>query len=292
VFAGRGARGGGKLPVNRPMESNSIFSPGGNGLTGRRERARAWAVGNCAIAMPAATGAGGNGLRVAEIENVEIAATGVDPMARSIRGALDAHVRALSGAVAAVERVPEHRYSRDEYGHCDSGAAGAAPAGLNADSNRWQNITIQATHAFTAAAGSNNVLDNVVALAGNSAATGEPPTGLVLDFERGQNRNRDGRCGTRWCCRRGTRCSRNLTVTAAGGAVTAVTVGSGARAGIRSVWNAGSACVQRELHGAGNGGVNAMGRLGRYGDAGRSGLLGNDDGERERGGETGIRRRR
>src|ERR1035441_926745 len=41
---------------------------------------------------------------------------------------------------------------------------GTTPAGLTADSNRWQNIAIQATHGFTAAAGSNNVLDNVVAI--------------------------------------------------------------------------------------------------------------------------------
>ena len=98
-----------------------------------------------------------------------------------------------------------------------------APAGLNADSNRWQNVTIQATHAFTAAAGSNNVLDNVVALAGNSAATGEPPTGLVLDLSG----NAQG-----WTVRNAVvmptwnAVQPALAVTAAGGAVTAVTVGS------------------------------------------------------------------
>jgi hypothetical protein len=126
----RGRAPAGSCAANRPMESNSIFSPGGNGLTGTVGTGAGWAVGNCAIAMPAATGAGGNGLRVAEIENLEIAATGVDPMARSIRGALDAHVRNVSGAVAAVERVPEYRHSRIEYGHCDAGAAGDDAGGI------------------------------------------------------------------------------------------------------------------------------------------------------------------
>jgi len=59
---------------------------------------------------------------------------------------------------------------------------GTTPAGLNADSNRWQKITIQATHGFTAAIGSNNALDTLVAMAGNSSASGEAPTGLVLDL--------------------------------------------------------------------------------------------------------------
>ena len=80
--AAEGRAAAGSCGVNRPLESNSIFSPGGNGLTGTAGTGAAWAVGNCAIAMPAATGAGGNGLRVAEIENLEIAATGVDPMAQ------------------------------------------------------------------------------------------------------------------------------------------------------------------------------------------------------------------
>ena len=84
-------------------------------------------------------------------------------------------------------------------------------------------MTIQATHAFTAAAGSNNVLDNVVAQAGNSAATGEPPTGLVLDL---------GGSASGWTVRNAVvtptwnAVQPALTVTAAGGAVTAVTVGT------------------------------------------------------------------
>ena len=104
----------------------------------------------------------------------------------------------------------------------------ATPSGLNADSNRWQNITIQATHGFTAAAGSNNVLDNVVATVGNSAATGEPPTGLVLDLTGTQQG---------WTVRNSVvlpvwnAVQPALSVTAAGGAVTAVTVGSQAGLG-------------------------------------------------------------
>ncbi len=78
----KGRTPAGLCTVSRPMESNSIFSQGGNGLAGTAGTGAAWAVGNCAIAMPAATGAGGNGLRVAEIENLEIATTGVDPMAQ------------------------------------------------------------------------------------------------------------------------------------------------------------------------------------------------------------------
>ncbi len=70
----------GNCAVSRPLESNSIFSRGGNGLAGTAGTGAAWAVGNCAIAMPAVTGAGGNGLRNAEIENLEIVATGTDPM--------------------------------------------------------------------------------------------------------------------------------------------------------------------------------------------------------------------
>ena len=76
--------------------------------------------------------------------------------------------------------------------------------GWNADSNRWQNLlTIPVTHAFTAAAGSNNVLDNVVAVAGNSSATAEtaPTSGATVSPARNQawTVQRAGRC-----CPRGT----------------------------------------------------------------------------------------
>jgi len=214
----------GTCGVSRLMEKNSIFSPGGNGLTGTVGAGAAWAAGNCAIAMPAATGAGGNGMRVAEIENVEIATTGVDPMASTYPGAHSTHTCGLYLA-----QWPEWSEFRNiDIRGLNTGVAIPAlpvtpPAGLNADSNRWQNITIQATHAFTAAAGSNNVLDNVVAVAGNSSATAEPPTGLVLDLSGAQQG---------WTVRNAVvlptwnAVQPQLTVTAAGGAVTAVAVGS------------------------------------------------------------------
>jgi hypothetical protein len=222
--AAEGRAPAGTCAVARLMEKNSIFSPGGNGLIGTTGTGAAWAVGNCAIAMPAATGAGGNGLKVAEIENVEIAATGVDPMAAEYPGAHSTHTCGLYLA-----QWPQWSEFRNiDIRGLNTGVAIPAlpvttPAGLNADSNRWQNITIQATHAFTAAAGSNNVLDNVVAKPGNSSATAEPPTGLVLDFAGSQQG---------WTVRNAVvfpawnAVQPQLTVTAAGGAVTAVAVGS------------------------------------------------------------------
>jgi hypothetical protein len=222
VAEGRSAAG--SCAENRPVESNSIFSPGGNGLTGTAGTGTAWAVGNCAIAMPATTGAGGNGLRVAELENLEIAATGVDPMAAQYPGAHSTHTCGLYLA-----QWPQWSEFRNiDIRGLNTGVAipalpVATPAGLNADSNRWQNITIQATHGFTAAAGSNNVLDNVVAMVGNSATTGEPPTGLVLDLSGTQQG---------WTVRNAVvlpvwnAVQPQLTVTAAGGAVTGVTVGT------------------------------------------------------------------
>jgi len=214
---------GGICAVSRLMEKNSIFSLGGNGLTGTQGTGAAWAVGNCAIAMPAATGAGGNGLRVAEIENLEIATTGVDPMAAQYAGVHSTHTCGLYLA-----QWPQWSEFRNiDIRGLNTGIAipalpGTAPAGLNSDSNRWQNITIQATHAFTAGAGSNNVLDNVVAMVGNSAATGEPPTGLVLDLGTAQQG---------WTVRNAVvlpvwnAVQPQLAVTASGGAVTAVTAG-------------------------------------------------------------------
>jgi hypothetical protein len=219
-----GRAAAGSCGENRPIETSSIFSPGGSGLTGTAGTGAAWSVGNCAIAMQAATGAGGNGLRVAEIENVEIVTTGTDPMAAQYPGAHSTHTCGLYLA-----QWPQWSEFRNiDIRGLNTGVAIPAlpvttPAGLNADSNRWQNVTIQATHAFTAAAGSNNVLDNVVALAGNSSATGEPPTGLVLDL----NGTAQG-----WTVRNAVvapawnAVAPALTVTTAGGAVTAVTLGS------------------------------------------------------------------
>jgi len=222
-----GRAAAGSCQVNRPMEANSIFSRGGNGLTGTAGTGAGWSVGNCAIAMPATTGAGGNGLRVAEMENVEFAATGVDPMAQ-YAGAHSTHTCGMY--LAQWPQWSEFR-NIDMRG-LNTGVAipalpGTAPAGLNADSNRWQNVTIEATHAFTAAAGSNDVLDNVVALAGTSAATSEPPTGLVLDLAGTQQNPQQG-----WTVRNAvvlpawSAVQPVLTVATAGGAVTAVALGS------------------------------------------------------------------
>jgi hypothetical protein len=214
----------GSCQMSRPVENNSIFSPGGNGLNGTAGTGAAWSVGNCAIAMPAVMGTGGNGLRVAEIENVEIAATGTDPMAAQYPGAHSMHTCGMYLA-----QWPQwSEFQNIDIRGLNTGIVIPAlpvtkPAGLNADSNRWQNITIQATHGFTAAAGSNDVLDNVTGMVGNSAATGEPPTGLVLDLPSGQQG---------WTVRNAVlmptwnSVQPALAVTAAGGAVTAVTVGS------------------------------------------------------------------
>ncbi len=222
--AAQGRAPAGLCQISRYIEENSIFSPGGNGLTNTAGTGAGWAVGNCAIAMPAATGAGGNGLKVAELENVEIAATGVDPMAAQYPGAHSTHTCGMY-----LGQWPQWSEFRDidirglNTGIGIPALAVTAPAGLSADANRWQNVTIEATHAFTAAAGSNNVLDNVEAQASNSAATAEPPTGLVLDLSG----NAQG-----WTVRNAVfaptwiAVQPALTVTAAGGAVTAVTVGS------------------------------------------------------------------
>ncbi len=221
--AAEGRAAAGSCQIARAMETNSIFSLHGNGLTNTVGTGAAWSVGNCAIAMPASTGLGGNGLKVAEIENVEIATVGIDPMAAQYPGAHSTHTCGIYLA-----QWPQWSEFRNiDIRGLSTGVAIPAlpvttPAWLNADSNRWQNVTIQATHAFTAAAGSNNVLDNIVALAGNSSATGEPPTGLVLDFAG----NQQG-----WTVRNAVvmplwnAVPPALTVTAAGGAVTAVSVG-------------------------------------------------------------------
>ncbi len=214
----------GDCSYSRPMESNSIFSKGGDGLTGTTGSGAAWDVGNCAIAMPAQTGTGGNGLRNASFENVAIVATGTDPVAAQYPGAHSTHTCGLYLA----QWPQSSDFKNIQIRGVNTGIAipalpVAAPAGLTADANRWQNITIEATHAFTAAAGSNNVLDNVTALADNSAATAEPPTGIVLDLSSGQQgwTVRNAVVQPMWDV-----VPPQLTVTASGGAVTAVTVGS------------------------------------------------------------------
>ncbi len=220
--AAQGRAAAGSCTLNRPVENNSIFSPGGSGLTGVAGQGAGWSVGNCAIAMPAATGAGGNGLRVAAIENVEIAATGADPMAQ-YAGAHSTHTCGMY-----LGQWPQGSEFRNiDIRGLNTGIAlpalpGTAPAGLAADSNRWENLTIETTHGFAAAAGSNDVLDNVAVTAENSAATGETPTGVVLDLSGAQQG---------WTVRNAVvtpvwdAVQPQLTVTAAGGAVTAVAVG-------------------------------------------------------------------
>ena len=271
--AGRAAAG--SCQMNRMMEKNSIFSPGANGLANTAGTGAGWWVGNCAIAMQANTGAGGNGLKVAEIENVEIATTGVDPMAAQYRGAHSTHTCGMYLA-----QWPQWSEFRNiDIRGLNTGVAipalpVTAPAGLIADSNRWQNVTIQATHAFTAAAGSNNVLDNVVAMAGNSAATAEPPTGLALDLSG----NAQG-----WTVRNAVvmpswiAVQPSLTVTAAGGAVTAVNVGNEHGLGFDPYGTKCAGGIQRELHGCGHGGGEQR-RINwdRDGDAGRRGLFVDD----------------
>jgi hypothetical protein len=220
--AAEGRAAAGSCVVSRLLESNSIFSPGGNGLTGTVGTGAAYAIGNCAIAMPAATGLGGNGLRVAEIENIEIATTGADPLAQ-YPGAHSTHTCGLY--LAQWPQWSDFR-NIDIRGLNTAIAIPALPvtppAGLTADSNRWQNITLQASHAFVAEVGSNNVLDNVLAQAGNSAATAEPPTGLILNLPASAQSwtVRDALVAPAWNV-----VQPKLTVAAAGGAVTSVTVG-------------------------------------------------------------------
>ena len=126
-----GRAAAGSCQSNRPMEANSIFSPGGNGLTGTAGTGAAW---------------GGGQLRDCDAghdrRGRQRAARGGDRKrgdcgdgrgsdGRAIPGrAFDAHVRHLSGAVAAVERVPEHRHSRTKHGRGDSGAIDDGAGGV------------------------------------------------------------------------------------------------------------------------------------------------------------------
>ena len=129
-----GRAAAGSCQLSRAIEANSIFSPGGNGLTATAGTGAAWWLGNCAIAMQATTGAGGNGLRVAEMENVEIATTGVDPMATQYPGAHSTHTCGLYLA-----QWPQWSDFRNiDIRGVNSGVAipalpVTAPAGLNAE---------------------------------------------------------------------------------------------------------------------------------------------------------------
>ncbi|WP_263355817.1 glycoside hydrolase family 55 protein [Acidicapsa ligni] len=224
----QGRAAAGSCGVNRPMEVGSVFSPGGNGLTGVAGTGAGWSIGNCAIAMPAVTGAGGNGLRVGEIENVAIAATatGTDPLAL-YAGAHSTHTCGLYLAqwpTASDFRNIDIRGVGT--GIALPGLPVAVPNGLVADANRWQNVTVQATHGFAVAAGSNDVLDDVVVSAWSSAATGEAATGLVLDFAGAGMGVQAG-----WTVRNAAvlpewvAVQPALVVHATGGAITSVSVG-------------------------------------------------------------------
>lgn len=217
---GRGAAG--SCGTNRPMEANSIFAAGGNGLTGTAGNGAGWMVGNCAIAMPAATGAGGNGLKNAVVENVAIGVTGTDPLSAYMQ----AHSTHTCGLY--LQQWPVGSEFRNltirgvATGIAVPGLPVAAPAGLTADGNRWMDVTVRAVHGFTAAAGTNNVVDGLTLEAWNSAATGETPTGLVLDFAGPQQgwTVRNVAVLPEWMA-----VQPKLTVAASGGAVTGVTVG-------------------------------------------------------------------
>jgi len=217
-----GRAAAGSCGLNRPMEANSIFSPSGNGLGGVAGSGAGWSIGNCAIAMPASQGTGGNGLKSAVIENVAIAATGTDPLTQYAQ-ANSTHTCGLY-----LGQWPQGSEFRNvSIRGVGTGIAVPVlpvnvPAGLNADANRWVGLTVQAVHGFAAAAGNNDVLDGVVLQAWNSAATGEAPTGLALDFANPQSgwSVRNAVVLPEWVA-----VQPKLTVNAAGGAVTSVTLG-------------------------------------------------------------------
>ncbi len=221
-----GRAAAGSCGVNRAIEgngsANSVFSPGGNGLAGTAGSGAGWSIGNCAIAMTAATGAGGNGFQTAAIENVAIATVGADPLA--------AYAQADSTHTCGMYLGQWPRWS--EFRNVDVRGVGtgiavpalpaAVPAGLNADGNRWVNVTVQAVHGFVVAVGNNGVVDGLTVNAFQSAAVGEAPTGLVLDFAAGQSgwTVRNAAVTPEWVA-----VQPRLTVAAAGGAVTGVVVG-------------------------------------------------------------------
>jgi len=212
----------GSCGVHRLLEPNSIFSAGGNGLNGTAGTGTGWAVGNCAIAMPAVTGAGGNGLVSAEIDNVMIASIGTDPLG-IYTGAHSTHTCGLYLA-----QWPQSSDFRNiDIRGVNTGIAiglpvNGIPVGVTADSNHWENLSIEATHGFISVAGDNNIIDLLTVHAGNSSAMGEAPTGLILDFAGVQ----EG-----WTVRNVTVTPvwnfvlPKLSIAASGGAITGVTVG-------------------------------------------------------------------
>lgn len=225
--AGRASAG--SCAMNRAIENNSIFSSGGSGLTNTTGTGAGWYVGNCAVAMPASTGAGGNGLKVASIENVRILATGIDPLAASYSGARSTHTCGLYLAQWPKWSVFRNLDIEGVATGVAVPALSTTPTGLAAEGNRWEQVKIKAAHGFTAAAGSKNVLEDLAVEASNSSATAEPPTGLVLDLTSAQKdwTVRSAEVASRWIA-----VTPNFTVTSSGGAVTAVTTGSEAGLGL------------------------------------------------------------
>ncbi len=217
-----GRAAAGSCGVNRAVEPGSIFSAGGNGLAGTAGTGAGWSIGNCGIAMPAALGTGGNGLRQAVLENLAIATVGADPL-NAYAGADSTHTCGIYlGQWPLASDFRNIDIRGVGTGVAMPALAGAAPAGLVADGNRWEGMTIAAVHGFVAAVGSNGVLDGVVVNAQNSAAAGESPTGLVLDFAGLQQgwTVRNVQVVPVWSA-----VAPKLTVNAAGGAVTSVAVG-------------------------------------------------------------------
>ena len=118
-----GRAAAGSCGANRPMESSSVFSPGGNGLTGTAGTGAGWWIGNCAIAMTATLGTGGNGFQTAEIENVAIATVGADPLAQYAQVDSTHTCGMYSGQWPRWVGVQECGYTRGGDGDCGAGVA-------------------------------------------------------------------------------------------------------------------------------------------------------------------------
>ncbi len=120
-----GRAAAGTCAISRPLENNSIFSQwrkradrnsgDGSGLVG-------WQLRDCDACVDGNGRKRSHGCGDRERGDCDDG-RGSDGGAIS-RSALDAYVRNVSGAVAAMERVQKYRYTGIEYGHCDTGAAG------------------------------------------------------------------------------------------------------------------------------------------------------------------------
>ncbi len=256
-----GRAAAGSCGVNRVVEAGSIFSPGGNGLAGVAGTGAGWSVGNCAIAMPAQLGTAGNGLVKAELENIAIMAVGTDPLG-TYSGVDSTHTCGMWLGQWPVNSEFRNVDIRGVgTGMVIPALAGGTPAGLTADGNRWMNVTVQAVHGLVVAAGSNGVVDGLTVKAGNSAAGGEAPTGLVLDFS-------GSGAGWGWTVRNAvvapawTAVAPKLTVAASGGAVTAVGVGPEHGLGYEGYGASVPLSFSGSCTAAANASVNADGSLG------------------------------